>query len=343
MAALAGAFTAGDTGCVLLRLDALPEVVRAAVGGDTERLRALLDLNADPESPDESRQTLLHHVSHFGCLETAALLIERRANVNATCRYNGFATSNVCPIHMAASTGQTEVVQLLLDHGASINARDSAGRTPLYCAATAVKPDVIEVLLENRADPDIRTITGNSALHASTTQDHRCAEILLRHGANPNINEATGRRPLNLAALRRCHVVAELLIEHGADVNYQNAGDYSNFTAAAVFGNVQMAQLLINYGAERPELKPPIHPTERNAVRDMLDRTTGTCFHCMWYTSEIITRLCTGFRWCVRRHKWTPRAMRQVIETVVVLRAIDPPCVWHTMPNELLFAIFELL
>jgi len=340
---MAAAFTAGDTGCVLLRLDALPEVVRAAVGGDTERLRALLDLNADPESPDESKQTLLHHASFFGWRETAALLIERRANVNATGRYNGFATSNVCPIHMAASTGQTEVVQLLLDHGASINARDSAGRTPLYCAATTVKPDVIEVLLENRADPNIRTISGNSVLHLSINEDHRCAgaKILLQHNANPNITDARGRRPLNLAIMRSYHKVAELLIEHGADVNYIGDGDH--FTAAAVRGNVQMARLLINYGAERPEPKPPIHPTERNVVRDMLDRTTGTCFHCMWYTSEIITRLRAGFQWCVRRHKWTPRAMRQVIETVVVLRAIDPPCVWRTMPNELLFAIFELL
>ena len=41
------------------------------------------------------------------------------------------------PLHIAASLGQTEVVQALLDAGADPNARSTEGRTPLNGATLA--------------------------------------------------------------------------------------------------------------------------------------------------------------------------------------------------------------
>ncbi|CAN0480482.1 unnamed protein product, partial [Laminaria digitata] len=50
--------------------------------------------------------------------------------------YNLLDESGRSPLHWAAIMGQADVISLLLNHGASIDSRDPAGRTPLFsCAA----------------------------------------------------------------------------------------------------------------------------------------------------------------------------------------------------------------
>ena len=61
----------------------------------------------------------------------------------------------------AASYGHTEVIQLLLDHGADINIRDNDGDTPLYVAETI---QVAQYLLERGALLDTVNEEGISVL-----------------------------------------------------------------------------------------------------------------------------------------------------------------------------------
>ena len=42
------------------------------------------------------------------------------------------------PIHIAAGDGKAEIVELLLRHGANVNAKDEDGRTPLHRACSAL-------------------------------------------------------------------------------------------------------------------------------------------------------------------------------------------------------------
>ena len=56
------------------------------------------------------------------------------------------------PLHWAAVGGHKDVVELLLAHGAEVNARYSDGYTPLHYAAANGHKDVVELLLANEAD-----------------------------------------------------------------------------------------------------------------------------------------------------------------------------------------------
>lgn len=56
------------------------------------------------------------------------------------------------PLHHAARNGDTAIVQLLIDHGADVNATSEKGHTVLYCAGGHGHIDTLQLLLDNHAD-----------------------------------------------------------------------------------------------------------------------------------------------------------------------------------------------
>jgi hypothetical protein len=60
----------------------------------------------------------------------------------------------------AGPGGSLETVQLLLERGANINARDSLGRTALTDAITATNPDIALYLVNHGADVNTYTVNG---------------------------------------------------------------------------------------------------------------------------------------------------------------------------------------
>ncbi len=92
--------------------------------------------------------TPLHLAAFFGHRETAGVLLDRGADVNARSRNLKFGQENT-PLHAAAANSQTKTAELLIDRGAEINARDGSGITPLALAA-GTKNDILMILLLER-------------------------------------------------------------------------------------------------------------------------------------------------------------------------------------------------
>lgn len=139
----------------------------AAIVGDTERLRALLD-EADREQairPDTSSEgegsvrpvdersadgfTALHLAAFFGHPATVALLLEHGADPNR------WATGeqHVQPLHSAVAGGNEEVAARLVAAGADVDARQARGFTPLMGAAQNGLAATVDLLLARGADP----------------------------------------------------------------------------------------------------------------------------------------------------------------------------------------------
>ena len=75
------------------------------------------------------------------------------------------------PLHYAAERGHFDCVQLLLDHGANVNAVNENGYTPLHMGVKYLA--VTKILLKNGANPNLKTYDGGeSPLHIAIQQRH---------------------------------------------------------------------------------------------------------------------------------------------------------------------------
>jgi len=130
--------------------------------GDLEAVRARLE--ADPDSINTVRpanSTLLHVASHWGYPAIVALLIEHGADVDAATTVQGFHplhSATAAPAPYAPGDDESvvlELVDLLLDAGADVNARSVRGLTPLVNAAANGDLRVVQRLIERGADPTL--------------------------------------------------------------------------------------------------------------------------------------------------------------------------------------------
>jgi ankyrin repeat protein len=124
------------------------DVFEAAALGDAARLRELLGADsklAHARSDDDF--TALHYAAFFDGPETALLLVDHGADVNA------FADNElgVHPLNSAAAAGRLEVAAILLEHGADPNATTRGGYTPLDAARENGDEKLAELLRSHGA------------------------------------------------------------------------------------------------------------------------------------------------------------------------------------------------
>ena len=153
------------------------DVFEAATLGDADRVHELLHVDpslVDARSPDDG--TALHFAAFFAQPETARLLVDHGADVDAVSPTFG----NVTPLHSAAAGGSAEIVQLLLAAGADANARQNGGFTALHAAAQNGDAAMARDLLDHGAEVDPPTEDGRSALAIAEEQGHDEVAALLR-------------------------------------------------------------------------------------------------------------------------------------------------------------------
>ena len=203
----------GALGIVAMLWAAAPDapVADAAMRGDVEAVRALLQQGADANESQGDGMTGLHWAAQRGELEIAELLITAGANVNAGTRIGRYTplhlagrvgsapmvdalieagsnvhavttNSGVTPLHLAAESGSADAIRALVDHGGDVNAREGSwGQTPLIFAASHNRPEAIRTLLALGADPSLaERVIEDVARHAAVdvAAQHRLYEVL---------------------------------------------------------------------------------------------------------------------------------------------------------------------
>jgi ankyrin repeat protein len=99
----------------------------------------------------------------FGFKEVCIKLIARDADINKP----GWT-----PLHYAATGGHTEIMQMLLDKYAYIDASSPNGTTPLMMAAMYSTPAAVKLLLDAGADTSIKNSLGLTALDFASKAKH---------------------------------------------------------------------------------------------------------------------------------------------------------------------------
>ncbi|HEX3625519.1 MAG TPA: ankyrin repeat domain-containing protein [Verrucomicrobiae bacterium] len=152
----------------------------AANAGNRAMVDYLLSRGANINAKAWRGETPLHNAASEGYQAVTEVLLQNRPDVNAQ------DDSGATPLLEAARNGHWEIVQRLLKAGADPNLLEKDGRTPLSLAAASDSTETVKALLAE-ADPNAGTMDA-PLLGAVDKQDLVSAELLLRAGANPNVD-----------------------------------------------------------------------------------------------------------------------------------------------------------
>ena len=139
-------------------------------------------------------------------------------------------------LQAASHAGLTEVVILLLESGAEVNAYAGYFGTALQAAAAAGKRDIVTLLLQRGAR--VNTLSGHfgNPLHAAASSGHKdIVSMLLLAGARVNARGGQYGYPLQSAARSADIDTVKLLLEAGAAVNALG-GHFGDALQAATMG-----------------------------------------------------------------------------------------------------------
>jgi len=169
----------------LLNAAADSPVADAAMRGDRETVRALLQKGVDVNASRGDGMTALHWAAERGDAEMAEMLLYAGANPKAVTRIGQYT-----PLHVAARGGHTAVVDKLLKAGANVNAKTTnSGVTSLHLAAASGNADLVALLLDHGAEVNaLETESGQTPLIFAAAQNRVDAlRVLLKRGADPGI------------------------------------------------------------------------------------------------------------------------------------------------------------
>uniref|UniRef100_A0A8C3V1P8 Neurogenic locus notch homolog protein 1 n=1 Tax=Catharus ustulatus TaxID=91951 RepID=A0A8C3V1P8_CATUS len=162
---------------------------------------------------DRTGETALHLAARYSRSDAAKRLLEASADANIQ------DNMGRTPLHAAVSADAQGVFQILIRNRATdLDARMHDGTTPLILAARLAVEGMLDDLINCHADVNAVDDLGKSALHwAAAVNNVEAAMVLLKNGANKDMQNNKEETPLFLAAREGSYETAKVLLDHFAN------------------------------------------------------------------------------------------------------------------------------
>ena len=265
----------------------------AAVYGDMENSRLLLDRGAEVNARNEAGGTALMYA--VDDVAKTKLLLERGADPNL--RSGEGRTALLIAV---AGSASLPVVKLLLDKGADAKVRLPDGRGALALALTSLDPPMVQLLLDRGATrplplaaavamgcaecvemmlPHAEAPDLNAALRAATAAgDLRAIDLLLKRGAQapPAILQFAALSPSPIPA-----ATIQTFLSRGADPHSKTSFGLTNLDFARRQGNDGLVKILLEAGIREESPSPAApEPKPAGSIRSAVDRAIPPLQRC---------------------------------------------------------------
>ncbi|MFW9908924.1 MAG: ankyrin repeat domain-containing protein [Candidatus Thorarchaeota archaeon] len=226
------------------------KLLDAVKNGDLDAVKQALEQGADINIKEEDfGDSPLHIACSNGDVAIAEYLLDNNADLLLMNRVD------MTPLHLAARDGRASVVRLILSRAKEINERIL--NDVLHVASMSVYgTDEIVRMIDDFRTKQVRPSTDSLEdanallLVASEDGDYAQATKALNEGADPNIQDGRGMRPLLWAALRGHLEIVESLLDNGANINGTNDADWTALMEASMEGHIEVVKLLLARGAD---------------------------------------------------------------------------------------------
>jgi len=205
---------------------------------------------ADPnyqnfEDENNPGLSLLHLAAASGNADMVELLIKKGAHTHLTSKEGWTVLGWV--IATKADYSLT-VIELLLKAGAkSTIFNEQEKEQPIHQAALKGDFHLLKLLLKYGADINAQNASGLTALYIAAMEYHiDCLEYLLASNALVNTRDSNGHTPLHCAAYDGSYLTFKLLVEAGADVYAQSEGNLNPLELAVEQGNLSIIKRYFN-------------------------------------------------------------------------------------------------
>lgn len=186
------ALAALTLGCAAVLAGDMDSFFRAIRQDNESAMRELLLRGVDPNLVDENGTPGLHLALREESLRVAQLLV---ASPRLTAETRNQADEST--LMLAAIKGQPDLVRQLLDKGAQVN---KSGWAPLHYAASGGNLEVINQLLQAHAELDAPSPNGTTPLMmAAAYGTPEAVKLLIESGANIDARNAKGMTALDFA------------------------------------------------------------------------------------------------------------------------------------------------
>ena len=234
----------------------------AAAMGNLDLVKSFLEEGANVDSLEGTYAwTALHLAAMNGHADVVRLLLTKGADVTAL---GGWRAETALHSAVRSRSVGKEIIEVLLDKGVDINARDFEGQSPLDIAINQNRKEIIDLLIEK----------GAVSLHTAARYGllEKLKELIGK-GTDVNVKDNAGQTPLDIAMQEYRQEITRLLAAKGAEVSVHVAaftGDIDKVKAfmgdggsvdtadasgqtllhwAAAGNHKDIAELLVSHGA----------------------------------------------------------------------------------------------